>query len=71
MSTLRFSPELIQKYANQFNEIYLIICSTTIISLIQITKLKYHFKIQYPILRSFKYSPVSSKNVLMNILEFN
>jgi len=52
MNTLRFNPELIQKYANQFNEIYLII------------RLKYHIKIQNPKSRSFKYNPISFKKAL-------
>jgi len=32
MNALRFSPELIQKYANQLNEVYLIISTTEVIS---------------------------------------
>jgi len=31
MNTLRFSPELSQKYANQFNEIYLIVSTAKVV----------------------------------------
>jgi len=65
MNALRFSPELIQKYAHQINEVYMIICTAEVISsLIQITRLEYQFKIQNPISRSFKYSAVSFKRAL-------
>jgi len=33
MNTLRFSPELLQKYANQFNDIYLIISTTEVVGI--------------------------------------